>query len=110
MSLLDEGLTGHNLKCPQCGEHLTSLLLCPECGDRYTHMTQEGLVKEYLDKIKINIKILDDNGFVWLWNGEWIDIDHRGDPDSELVYNSGYPATTFEEVCKILIEGGYIEP
>ena len=34
MSDIDR-LTGHRFHCPECGSHLTSLLLCPECGDRY---------------------------------------------------------------------------
>jgi hypothetical protein len=28
-------LTGHMWHCPDCDEHLTSLLLCPKCGARY---------------------------------------------------------------------------
>lgn len=29
------GLSGHQLHCPRCNEHLTSLFLCPMCGQRY---------------------------------------------------------------------------
>jgi hypothetical protein len=28
-------LSGHDLHCPDCDKHLTSLFLCPECGQRY---------------------------------------------------------------------------
>ena len=36
-SALDFALTHHNLHCPACDVHLTSLLLCPECGTRHTY-------------------------------------------------------------------------
>jgi hypothetical protein len=39
-SMLDEKLSGHNLHCPACDVHLTSLLLCPECGTRHTFRVQ----------------------------------------------------------------------
>jgi len=34
-SQLDDSLAGHNLHCPKCAAHLTSLGLCPTCGIRY---------------------------------------------------------------------------
>jgi len=34
-SQLDDALAGHNLHCPKCAAHLTSLGLCPTCGVRY---------------------------------------------------------------------------
>jgi hypothetical protein len=44
---LDKSLTGHDLECPRCQSHLTSLLLCPNCGIRFTATTQIDLVEEY---------------------------------------------------------------
>lgn len=46
-SAMDESITGHKLHCPDCDQHLTSLLLCLKCGRRYaiTH-TRGRAVKQ----------------------------------------------------------------
>ena len=53
---LDKALTGHDLECPACGCHLTSLLLCAECGIRFESTTQIGLVMEYRESKKCMMK------------------------------------------------------
>lgn len=53
------------------------------------------------------LRILDDNGVTWLWDGEWLDVDYP--PEDEPDEGSGYPAGTFEDVVEILTDGGFIE-
>jgi hypothetical protein len=54
---------------------------------------------------EIKLRIVDDYGVTWLWNGEWIDVDYEG----WGVNGSGYAADTFDEVVEVLIDGGYLE-
>jgi hypothetical protein len=40
-SQLDDALASHDLHCPKCAAHLTSLGLCPTCGIRYAFAPEE---------------------------------------------------------------------
>ena len=55
----------------------------------------------------MKLRLIDDNGCVWLWDGKWLDMDHYLDQKRDLT--SGYSATTFEEVYKVLFDAGFID-
>lgn len=46
-SELDQALTHHNLHCPDCNVHLTSLFLCPQCGTRFEKVWDSGDQYDY---------------------------------------------------------------
>jgi hypothetical protein len=56
----------------------------------------------------LTIRFEDGNGYTWIWDlpNEWLDIVYPEGEEREP--GSGYPAETWDEVLKIMKEGGFI--
>jgi hypothetical protein len=56
---------------------------------------------------KTIVKIIDDYGYTWLWDGTWVDVEYL---ENEVrPEGSGYLALSWEEVLEVLHEGGYVD-